>query len=96
MGEYANSGGRWTANLNPNEPVELTFVPDAIPTTVLSSISTDNIPLLSYAANQDLDQRLANNRPSSSRLVDLMRNRPDTPIPHLQLLQSQGLILTLF
>ena len=90
MGEYANSGGRWIANLNPNEPVELTFVPDAVPTNVLSS-TTDN-PLLSYAANQDLDQRLANNRPSTSRIVDLMRNRPDTPVPHLQFLQHEGLI----
>ena len=78
MGEY---NGSWTANLNTLEPVELTFVPK-IPDRVSSSTSTGtNRSVLSYAENQDLDQRIASNRPSSSRINDLMRPRVDTPVP---------------
>ena len=93
MGEYAESCGRWTANLNPNELVELTFVPNATPLAPLASVSSDNLNLLSYAENQNLDQRLADNRPSGHRIVDLMRSRPDTPVPLHDYLSSPGTYL---
>ena len=73
MGEY-NDVSLWSIVPNPEvaEMVEYTFAP-VTPVTV--------VPLVPYLAEQDLEQVLAANRPSTSFPVDLMRSRSDTPIP---------------
>ena len=93
MGEY-NDTGVWLANLNPDEPIELTFVPSMPQRYVSAPIISTNMAVSTYADNQNLDQRLANNRPSSSRMSDLMRPRADTPAPfHQRNLNERKLVL---
>ena len=78
MDENFDDQGIWTANLNPNEPLELTYA--RVDNPVGPSVS-GSLPNLSCVFDLDLEQVLAANRPSTSRSYDLMRPRSDTPRP---------------
>lgn len=80
MGEYNDTEGIWTANLNPNEPLGLSFTqprPIEVPAPVFAQDPNNAM----YMSSQDIEQTLAANRPSSSRAYDLMRSRSSTPLP---------------